>query len=184
MRIISGTFKGLHLKTDKDLNLRPTESRIREALFSILKSRFTLEGVRFLDGFCGTGMVGLEALSNGAQHATFIDKNPAHFKALTTFLQKQKHDPCSYSLIKHDLTKKLTPIKGVAYDIMFLDPPYQQNLAEQAIANLLQAGYLNRDTLLIVEEHKHVDSNSFSKEYHPILERCFGTIKLSFLKAI
>src|SRR5918996_512529 len=76
MRIVSGSAGGLHLKVPKGYRLRPTADQVREAIFNILVSRFTLEGIDILDLFAGTGALGIEALSRGARSVVFVDASP------------------------------------------------------------------------------------------------------------
>lgn len=149
MRIIAGTHRGRPLESPADARIRPTSDRIRESLFGVLNHRLDgFDGLRVLDGFAGTGALGLEALSRGAASADFMDSDRA---ALTL---------CRRNATKLDLADRAAfhpadathPPKAVApCDLVFLDPPYGKGLAAAAVAALDAAGWLGQDVLLVVE---------------------------------
>lgn len=157
MRIVAGRFKGRALaalgKGDPAAHLRPTSDRTRESLFNMLAGgRFgdPVTGARVLDLFAGTGALGLEALSRGAAHVTFVDDGT---KALG--LIRQNIALCGAEaetrVIKRD-ARKLPPNEGEAFDLVFLDPPYGKGLGETVMTQVLAQGWIAPDALIVWEE--------------------------------
>ncbi len=122
MRIVGGQWGGRRLHAPRGHGTRPTSDRVREALFSILGD---LTEVRCLDVFAGTGAVGLEALSRGAGHATFVEKNPAALRALSTNLIELAVPLDRFSLLKVDVRRAMVRLEG-PFDLIYADPPYDQ----------------------------------------------------------
>src|SRR5919108_5919547 len=122
MRVIAGTYGGRTLKTPPGAGTRPTSDRVREALFSILGDR--THGARVLDLFAGSGALGLEALSRGAEHVTFVDDNRAAIGAIKANLAALNADA---QVRQTDALRFLNAarIGGAQYDLIFLDPPYR-----------------------------------------------------------
>ena len=158
MRIISGINKGRSLvslgKGDPSANLRPTSDRVRESIFNLLAAgRFgnRLENCRILDLFAGTGALGLEALSRGANSVVFVD-NGAHALQLL----RKNIAICGAKnitqVIKTDATKTLPQISENDFDTVFIDPPYGKGLGQKAMQNLRECKMLRTDTLIILEE--------------------------------
>lgn len=148
MRIITGTAKGCHLKTPGGMSTRPTSDRVKESLFSIL-GREVL-GKKVLDIFAGTGALGLEALSRGAEHCVFIDKATAdiiRFNSEYTKLADKSE------VVRGDAFTGLNRQKfmGRKFDLVFCDPPYHMGLWEKTL-QLLDAGSILMDKALVVVE--------------------------------
>ena len=147
MRIIAGQFKGRRLKAPTWEGLRPTSDKLRETLFNILAPRTA--GARVLDGYAGTGAVGLEALSRGAAHVTFVEK---HRRAAA--LIEENVAACGvkqgYTIECGDLVSALRRLPADArFDLILLDPPYDaDNLADALAA---AAARLGPDGLLVLE---------------------------------
>lgn len=158
MRIIGGDFRGRALasvgKGDAGAHLRPTTDRVRESLFNVLLGgRFDdpITDARVLDLFAGTGALGLEALSRGAAHATFVDDG----RKATSLLRQNIslcHAQDRTKLIKRD-ARRLGPCQSAPFSLIFLDPPYGKALGETAIANALQSGWVAPDALIVWEEN-------------------------------
>ncbi|MCK8483353.1 16S rRNA (guanine(966)-N(2))-methyltransferase RsmD [Aliiroseovarius sp. S2029] len=155
MRIIAGRYRGLGLanvgKGDAGAHLRPTTDRVRESLFSMLTGgRFgdPISDARVLDLFAGTGALGLEALSRGAAHVTFVDDGR---KALSLIRENIAKCRCSdeTSVIKRDATRLGD---GQPHDLVFLDPPYGKGLGEKALTTAITGGWLAPDALIVWEE--------------------------------
>jgi 16S rRNA (guanine(966)-N(2))-methyltransferase RsmD len=123
VRVVAGTHGGRRLKAPPGSATRPTSDRVREALFSILGDGVV--GSRVLDLFAGSGALGIEAISRGAAHVTFVDSSPAARKALTENLATLGIEAVT---LKTDALKWLRSAANV-YDLVFLDPPY--DLAER-----------------------------------------------------
>ena len=154
MRIIAGQFRGRVLasvgKGDKAAHLRPTTDRVRESLFSVLTHLDVIDGARVLDLFAGTGALGLEALSRGAAHVTFVDDGRV---ATGLIRQNVALTNCAgqTTLIKRDATR-LGACPGAPFDLVFLDPPYGQGLGTRALEVALAGGWLADDALVVLEE--------------------------------
>ena len=121
IRIIAGTLKGRRLETPDWPGLRPTSDRLRETLFNVLGQR--LDGQRVLDGFAGTGAVGIEALSRGAAEVTFVERDP---RAAALIAANLAHCGVKdrYAIIRVDFARASARLRGVQFDVIFLDPPY------------------------------------------------------------
>ena len=154
MRIVSGRLKGLQLtplgKGDAAAHLRPTGDRVRENLFNILMSRGLPKGARVLDLFAGTGALGLEALSRGAAHVTFVDNGAKAQALLRANIAKAKAD-AETDLLNRDATR-LGPAPGGPATLVFLDPPYGKGLGSRALASVAESGWLAPGAIVVWEE--------------------------------
>jgi 16S rRNA (guanine966-N2)-methyltransferase len=123
MRVIAGEWRGRPLKAPPGAATRPTSDRVREALFSILAAR--VPGARVLDLFAGSGALGIEALSRGAAHATFVDDAGAAIRAVEANLKTVR---TAAEVRRTDALRFLGAARdrGAQYDLVFLDPPYRQ----------------------------------------------------------
>ena len=149
MRVIAGRFKGRRLKTPSWTGLRPTSDKLRETLFNILAPR--LAGARVLDGFAGTGAVGIEALSRGVAHVTFVEQDRR-----ATALIAANLDVCGqkqgYTIECGDVADVLRRLSGDAtFDLILLDPPY--GIESGAMTTTLEAaaGRMAADGLVVLE---------------------------------
>ena len=153
MRIISGEYRGRILKSPSDTRTRPTSDRLRETLFNILNPKIFAE-TRFLDLCAGTGAVGIEAVSRGAGFATFVDKSKRACALIEENLDLLKIPEEKTEVFNHAAEKFGAREHASVWNIVFYDPPYQDNyrlfLFEFA-ANL--GKLLNDDGILIVEHH-------------------------------
>ncbi|WP_425044714.1 16S rRNA (guanine(966)-N(2))-methyltransferase RsmD [Primorskyibacter sp. S87] len=155
MRIIAGAFRGRALasvgKGDAGAHLRPTTDRVRESLFNVLNHTGAIPGARVLDIFAGTGALGLEALSRGAAHVTFVDDGRVAQGLI------RKNVELTRSRDRTDLVRRdagrLGQNPGAPYDLIFLDPPYGKTLGEKALAAALSGGWIATDALLVWEEN-------------------------------
>jgi 16S rRNA (guanine966-N2)-methyltransferase len=154
MRIIAGTLKGRRLAAPTWEGLRPTSDKLRETLFNVIAGR--MENARFLDGFAGTGAVGLEALSRGAAHVTFIERDPRACRLID-----QNAERCGvtggYIIVRGGFDEKESRAsRGSArrsplgpFDVIFLDPPYADPVINDAMRAAMT--WLTPSGLLIVE---------------------------------
>jgi 16S rRNA (guanine966-N2)-methyltransferase len=150
MRIDGGRFKGRVLATPAGRDTRPTSDRARQAIFNILgHGAFAVQGSRVLDAFAGSGALGLEALSRGASRALFLDNAPAALAAIRTNIDKLDIADWAESL-RVDATRPPACPRPPA-DLVFLDPPYGQDLATPALTALSTQGWIAPDALCVVE---------------------------------
>lgn len=150
-------MRGTHLADigtgDPAAHLRPTSDRVREAIFNLLINGGygnPLADARVLDLFAGTGALGLEAISRGAAHATFVDDGNAARALLRRNIDITRTGDAT-EIIRRDATR-LGPNRGVAFDVVFLDPPYGKGLGEKALAACVADGWLAPEALVVWEE--------------------------------
>jgi len=177
MRIVAGLWRGRALIAPPGTATRPTADRVRQALFDMLlhapwAGRETLEGAHVLDLFAGTGALGLEALSRGAVHATFVEQNRAALAALRANIAAcGAQDRCTVLAIG-----ALAIPPGTPAGLVFLDPPYGKDLVRRAVARLHAADRLAPDALLVAETGRDEPAPTA----HKILaERSHGAARLS-----
>lgn len=174
MRVICGTCKGKRLLENKYDHIRPTTDKVKQALFT--KLQFFVEGKRVLDAFCGTGALGIEALSRGASEAVFVDKNP---KSTAMTKQNLKNLSLQAKVVTGDVCKLLSK-NWEGFDLILLDPPYQSQLYTPVLKQIAKFDLLNDDGIIVCE---HFKSGEF--DYAPfkvVDEKRYGTIMLTFLQ--
>lgn len=153
MRIIAGKFRGSRLSAPKGLATRPTTGRVRETLFNVLSNHIEFEHLRVLDLFAGTGALGIESLSRGADYCLFVEQASG---PVATIRQNIEHLDLgkNSSITKRDATKLGLPADGLCFDLAFADPPYGRGLGERAAVCLTNGGWLAPGALLVLEEGK------------------------------
>lgn len=150
MRIVGGEFRGRTLISPKSDATRPTSDRTRESLFNILINRMNFEGLRVLDLFAGTGALGIEALSRGADNCVFVENASSPYAVIRQNIENfNLHGRTK--LLKLDATN-LGKNRGDGFDLVFLDPPYSKSLGEKAAESLVESNWLNDGATLILEE--------------------------------
>lgn len=154
MRIIAGTHRSVALasvgKGDEAAQLRPTTDRVRESLFSVLTHHDVIAGARVLDLFAGTGALGLEALSRGASHVTFVENGRAAQRLIGLNIAKLRVQGQT-DLIRRD-ARHLPGRTGAPFDLVFLDPPYNRELGGPALACAVKGGWLAPQAFIVWEE--------------------------------
>ncbi|MFV0478203.1 MAG: 16S rRNA (guanine(966)-N(2))-methyltransferase RsmD [Parahaliea sp.] len=150
LRIIGGQWRGRKLRFVPASGLRPTTDRVRETLFNWLAPR--IHGARCLDLFCGSGALGLEALSRGGAHCDFVDSHNANVQQVQTHLNTLQADAVGHC---HTMTAgDFLASTRQSWDIVFIDPPFGQALIEPA-STLLQIQRLRPDALIYIERGIH-----------------------------
>ena len=183
MRVISGNLKGKKLYSVLGKTVRPTSDRLRESIFNILS--FHVKQAIVLDMFSGTGALGIEALSRGAESAVFID---IHNKALSVI--KLNIKACKLEnktkVIKWDIIKNLNCIKSnkAAFNLIFIDPPYNKSFLQPTLHNLRKAGCVKKGACLIVEHSLLEPIPLDFPEYELQDQRKYGKTLVSFLSYI
>ncbi|MFZ0607187.1 MAG: 16S rRNA (guanine(966)-N(2))-methyltransferase RsmD [Xanthobacteraceae bacterium] len=153
MRVVGGRLRGRTLVGPKSQAIRPTADRLREALFNILQHAYDdpVSGARMLDLFAGTGALGIEALSRGAAFALFVDDG-AEARALLRENVATLGLGGVSKIFRRDATM-LGPAHPIEpFGLVFLDPPYEQNLAAAALGSARAGGWLSPDAVIVVEE--------------------------------
>lgn len=181
MRIIAGKVRGLRLKTPKGYLTRPTADRIKEALFSAIQG-FEVEA-RVLDLFAGTGALGLEALSRGADTAVFVENNPATQKVLLSNIDKSGMKMQS-EIIKMDAKVFLRSFQGEPFDLIFIDPPYGSGLGNEVLLLLLEKDLIRDQGLIVWEMGINDQFNSCVPPLRLVKEKKYGDTLLLFFKHI
>ena len=155
MRVIAGAAKGRKLQTIEGLSTRPTTDRIKETLFNIIA--FDLPESRFLDLFAGSGAIGIEALSRGATQVVFVEYNPQCQQVIQENLMYTKLDKQG-RVLGLEVPKALVQLakEEAMFDIIFLDPPYEAELIEPTLAQIVQNGLLEKDGYIIVERSTQI----------------------------
>lgn len=149
MRIIAGTARSLPLKTIPGMETRPTTDRIKETLFNMLQAE--VPGSYFLDLFAGSGQIGLEAVSRGARYAVFAENGKAAVSCIEDNIHFTKFEK-ETKLYPMDALAALRSMEGkYKFDIIFMDPPYHQNLEREVLSYLSTSSLLKEDTLIVVE---------------------------------
>ena len=149
MRITGGVHRGRIIKVPDGLEVRPTQDRVREALFNIIQNE--IRGARFLDVFAGSGAVGLEALSRGAASAVFVERSVRHIAFIKSNSAMLKLAP---EIIQADAYQYLAGFSGQPFDIIYADPPYalgEEQGFESVLRNIVERNVLKSGGLFIAE---------------------------------
>ncbi len=180
MRVIAGTARRLLLKTPEGKDTRPTTDRIKETLFNMLMPH--LSGAIFVDLFSGSGGIGIEALSRGAAKAYFVENNQKAINCITDNVNHTHFEDKSV-ILKQDVYAAIRgSIKDIA-DVIFMDPPYNQEYEKRVLEILKDSDIINDDTLIVVETSletnlDYVDALGFYIEK----EKIYKTNKHIFIK--
>ncbi|MGP1612391.1 MAG: 16S rRNA (guanine(966)-N(2))-methyltransferase RsmD [Catonella sp.] len=156
MRVIAGSARTVPLITPTGLETRPTSDRIKETLFNMLQGY--VEGGSFLDLFAGSGQIGVEALSRGADFAAFIEKSDEAIKCIKHNVNKTKFNDKALVLKMEVLSGIRTlEIEKKKFDLVFMDPPYDKGVEQSVLNALVNSSILNEDVIIIVEASKNTD---------------------------
>lgn len=171
MRVITGTARGRKLKTPESYDIRPTTGNVKESIFNIIQ--FDIEGRRVLDLFAGTGQLGIECLSRGAESAVFVDQSREAVKIIKE------------NLISCDLKGTVIETNSVSFlkscgkfDIIFIDPPYDSDLYEVVLDNIIIFDILRDGGIIICECHRGREMPEMKEPYRKVKEYNYGTVKL------
>ncbi len=148
MRIIGGTYRAKKLNAPHTDHIRPTTDRMRETLFNMLDHGAGpgIQHSNVLDLFAGTGALGIEALSRGARHVTFVDNDHRSLKLVEQNL-KEIRSPKNVTLLSQNATSITTGV----FDVIFIDPPYRKGFIEVALVNILENDLLNEGGIIMIE---------------------------------
>jgi 16S rRNA (guanine966-N2)-methyltransferase len=154
MRITGGIYKNRKLTVPSGNAVRPTSDRMRQSLFNMIHhakwaNNFDIENANVLDLFCGSGALGLEALSNGAKHTVFVDTDIISVRHNTEFL-----DNTEFQIVKQNAAKFIA--HKSQFDLVFMDPPYRKGLIEPTLQNLMHQSCLNDRAIIVIECEKEL----------------------------
>lgn len=180
MRIISGKYRGIQIPSPKELIVKPTLDRIKENVFNILQ--FKVKGAKVLDLFCGSGALGIEALSRDASFVSFVDNNKNNIVALKKFLDKINAE--NFTLINSDYYDALKTFKeqNKTFDIIFLDPPYDSDLAQIALQKIFKFDLLSQDGIIVWEHQFDLEQNRFASKI--VDKRVYGKVEIDFISKV
>jgi len=155
MRIIAGSRRSLPLKAVPGMGTRPTTDKTKETLFNCLQAE--TYGSYFLDLFAGSGQIGLEALSRGAEYSVFVEKERKALSILEDNISFTKFDKES-KIIGKDVLFAITELEPkYRFDIIFMDPPYDNGLEKEVLTRLKDSPLLKDNTVIVVEASLHTD---------------------------
>jgi 16S rRNA (guanine966-N2)-methyltransferase len=183
MRIIGGKFKGKKLIIPKDRETRPLKDLTKESIFNIInhsnKFSIDIKKAQVLDLFSGVGSFGIECLSQGASHVTFIEKYEAVLPILKKNLNNLKSE-INYKIIESDILNKFefNSLK-LNYDIIFIDPPYKERALENILNKIIENKTLGNNGIIIIHRHKK-EVDTFPKNFRLIDEKKYGISKIIF----
>lgn len=182
MRVISGTAKGTKLSSIESLETRPTLDRVKESLFNIIQNK--IEDSTVLDLFAGSGAIGIECISRGCKRAYFCEKSHEAVRMIRQNLKKTNFEDKS-EIFEKDYKKclELLANNNVKIDIIYIDPPYKQDLAGSAVEQIILLDLLKKDGIIIVEtDEKERDLKEIEKLEVKVYDlRKYGRAHLIFL---
>ncbi len=176
LRVLGGKYRSLLLQSPRGAQTRPTTSMLRKAIFDIVQN--TIEGSRFLDLFAGSGAIGIEALSRGATHATFVESHKDALRCIKANLAalKLEKEATVYSYDVFDVLKKLEK-KGESFDFIYADPPYHiLSIYDELLSYLDSSPLLSKGGTLFLESLSPSPlKNKELQNLVPVDQRRFGT---------
>ncbi len=183
MRIIGGEYKSRLIAIPKGVQIRPTQDKVREALFNILGD---VSRKRVLELFAGTGAFGIESISRGARSATFVDNNFRCAKTIKLNLESLGVSESKYNIIRTNALSSIAQLAkaGEKYDLIFLDPPYYKGLAEKCLINIDAYDIVSPVGLVIVEHFKKDALDAELKRLFFLDERRYGDTLITILRKV
>jgi 16S rRNA (guanine(966)-N(2))-methyltransferase RsmD len=177
MRVITGLYKGRILKTVNDLSVRPATDRVKQTIFDMLSNRIDLEGTRILDLFAGSGSLGIEALSRGATHVTFVETNADALEFIEKNVEALGCEAAT-EILSMDAMQFLRRSQD-RYDLVFADPPYDYDETANIPSVVFQDKILKRHGYLLIEHATKLEFSS-TPLYHAGPAKRFGRTVVTF----
>lgn len=175
MRVISGTARGRRLKELQGMDTRPTTDKVKESLFNIIQ--FDIEGRKILDLFGGTGQLGIEALSRGADHCTFVDQ-----RRDAVSLIRENVKTCGFQVKSHVVQGDALSFLATCrekYDVILLDPPYNTELLDESIKAIVKFDILREHGIMVCESASERVLPELNAPYEEGRSYRYGKIKLT-----
>ena len=181
MRVIAGSARRLQLKSLKGTKTRPTLDRYKETLFNTIQGY--VPGARFLDLFAGTGSIGIEALSRGAEHCVFIENDREAVRVINENLQITRLADKAEVQTSDVVNGMMMIEKKGPFDVIFMDPPYDMGLELQALQYLASSNLADDDTMIIVEASNDTDIDELCQNSFRVVQtKDYKTNRHIFLK--
>lgn len=177
MRITSGEHKGRHISAGRKLRIRPTSDRVKESIFNILWGE--IEGKRVLDLFAGSGSLGIEAMSHGAESVTFVDSSSSSMRILSKNLENLNLQNQTV-VFRLDGLKALNRLES-CFQVIFADPPYLKGYVQKIVDSVAESGVLEIGGILVLEHHKKENFVPSEDKLLLLKERKFGDTVISIL---
>ena len=182
MRVISGVARGTKLNSIDSTDTRPTLDRVKEALFNIIQN--IIDDSIVLDLFAGSGAIGIECISRGAKKAYFCEKSHEAVKMIRQNMEKTRFTDKS-EILQQDYKKALKnySVRNIKFDIVFLDPPYKNDIAVDAVQDIIELGLLRKNGVIIIEtDEKERELKELEKLQVEVYDlRKYGRVNLIFL---
>jgi 16S rRNA (guanine966-N2)-methyltransferase len=183
MRIDAGSHRGVRLATPEGLDTRPTADRARQAVFNILMNTYdAVRDAKVLDVFAGSGAMGLEALSRGAERASFIEMDRNAAEAIKKNIAACREQPRAQLFMNDALKPPRVALNWGPAALIFLDPPYQKDLVVPALNALREAGWIAPEALLVAEMHRK-DAFPTPEGFELLDDREYGKARFVLLRA-
>lgn len=173
MRVITGLARGRKLFEPEGMDIRPTTDVVKEAIFNIIQ--FDIEGRKVLDLFAGTGQLGIEALSRGAESAVFVDQSKAAVKLVKENLKKTQLE--GGRVVQGDSISFLGGREK--FDLIFLDPPYQTALLENALDNIVKFDKLSTGGIMVCESPTDKELPELAQPYQKLKTYRYGKVRIT-----
>jgi 16S rRNA (guanine966-N2)-methyltransferase len=178
MRITAGDYKGRKLETPKNDKVRPTSDKVRQAIFNALQSRGAVTDAVVIDAFCGTGALGLEALSQGAAFCHFFDNDKQSYALCKKNIALLGVQTLANPVFQDVTWMKPRPKDMEVATLLFLDPPYRKNLVLPAVKALTEQNWITPEALLVIETAKDEVINDAQIKIEN--EKIYGDTKIIF----
>ncbi len=181
MRVISGKVRGLKLDTPKNLDVRPTTDRVKESLFNIINPYIRESNI--LDLFAGTGSLGIECLSRGAKNCVFVDKSKESIGIVKSNIKKARveNESTILNIDFKDAVKRLS-VQKQKFDVIFMDPPYYENMFIDCLKSIDELNLLKEDGLVVVEHDTNDLFDDNIGRLYKSREKKYGNTTITFYK--
>jgi len=181
MRIVGGEYRSRLISMPKGVDIRPTQDKVRQAIFNILRN---ISGLKVLELFAGSGASGIEAVSRGASDVTFVDNNLICIETIRSNLESLTIPESKYELIHANALSIFPRLEkgGYRFDLVFLDPPYYKNIARKCLINMDSYDILTSHSLVVVE---HFKKDNLNIDLHNLVfekERGYGDTIISIFR--